>query len=167
VLSAVYELPFGSGRLVDVHSRLGKALAGGWELSGGITFQSRPPLSWGNVIYYGGPINCDPHQPNAYAFDITRFNTVSSQQLVFNIRSFSTQFNNLRRDATKNLDLAVNKRFSLTERAYFQLRFETFNTTNRVGFGVPQLTPTNSAFEQISTQANTPRRVQLGARLVW
>lgn len=167
VLSAVYELPTGPGRLLDTHSRWGNFLLGGWELSGGITFQSGPPLSWGNVIYYGGPINFSPHQPNGNSFDITRFNTVANQQLVFNIRTFNTLFGNLRRDATKNLDLSVNKKFSFTERTYFQLRFETFNTTNRVGFGAPQLTPTNATFGQITTQANTPRRVQIGARLVW
>ena len=48
------------------------------------------------------------------------------------------------------------------------MRFESFNTTNRVTFAAPaQLNPTNSAFGLISGQANSPRKIQAGARLVW
>jgi hypothetical protein len=167
VLSAVYDLPFGHGRQFNIHSRLLDAVAGGWTLSGVLTFGSGPPLSWGNVIYYGGPLHFNPHQPNGYSFDITRFNTVSSQQLADNIRTFDPYFNNLRADGTRNLDASLSKNFYFTENAYFQLRFETFNTTNSVTFAAPNLSPTNSAFGQIRAQANTPRRVQIGARIVW
>lgn len=85
---------------------------------------------------------------------MTQFNTVGAQQLSNHIRTFDTYFNNLRRDPTKNLDMSMLKRFSL-ERRYLQLRFESFNTTNRVTFSAPaQLNPTNSAFGLISSQAN-------------
>ncbi len=167
VIAAVYELPIGKGKAFDFHSRLADTMIGGWTVNTNITFQSGPPLSWGNVIYYGGPLNYNAHQPDGYAFNTTQFNTVASQQLVFNIRSFSTMFNNLRRDPTKNLDLSLLKNFHFTEQAYFQLRFESFNTTNRVGFAAPQLSPTNASFGVIGAQANTPRRIQIGARLVW
>ena len=167
VMAFVYELPIGQNKLLSLNSRLANTLLGGWTINGDITIQSGAPLAFGNVIYYGGPLNFNAHQPNGLSFDTTQFNTVSSQQLVYNIRSFDTMFSNLRRDPTKNLDLSLLKNFSITEHSYFQLRFETFNTTNRVGFGPPQLSPTNVTFGQISTQANTPRRVQIGARLVW
>ncbi len=167
VLAAVYELPFGRGRALGFHSRWANSLFGGWVVNANLTFQSGPPLSWGNVIYYGGPLNYNPHQPNGKAFDTTQFNTVSSQQLVFNIRTFNTLYNNLRADAIKNLDASLLKQFAFTETSYFQLRFETFNVTNRVEFGAPNLTPTSSTFGVIASQANTPRRVQIGARLVW
>jgi hypothetical protein len=36
-----------------------------------------------------------------------------------------------------------------------------------VTFSAPQLSPTNTAFAQISSQANNPRKIQLAARLVW
>jgi hypothetical protein len=39
--------------------------------------------------------------------------------------------------------------------------------TNRVTFGAPNTTPTNAAFGQIGTQANTPRRIETGLKLVW
>jgi hypothetical protein len=166
-LAATYEFPVGHGRRFDLGSRIGNGALGGWALNGILSLQSGPPLSWGNVIYYGGPVDFNSHQPNGDTFDVSRFDTVSSQQLEYNIRTFDTYFNNLRRDMTKNLDLSMMKRFSLGERKYLQVRFEAFNSTNRVTFGAPQLSPTNAAFGLISTQANTPRRVETGMRLVW
>jgi len=168
-LAMTYDLPVGQGKRLDPHSRLARILLAGWAINGSLSLQSGPPLSWGNdVIYYGGPLNLNPHQPNGPAFDTTQFNTISSQQLSDHIRTFDTYFNNLRRDPTKNLDMSMLKRFSLGERRYAQLRFETFNTTNRVTFSAPaQLNPTNSAFGRISSQANNPRKIQLGARVVW
>ena len=85
------------------------------------------------------------------------------------IRTFDLQFNNLRRNRTRNLDVSKLKKFVFSEngRRYPQFRVEAFNVTNRVTFGAPQLAPTNALFGQISTQANTPRRLQTGMRLVW
>jgi hypothetical protein len=167
ILAASYTLPVGRGKALNIHSRIGNAVLGGWALNGVMTLQTGSPLSWGNLIYYGGPLNLQTHQPNGPAFDITRFNTVSSQQLANNIRTLNTLFNNLRADPVKNLDMSVLKNFPIMEQKYLQIRFETFNTTNRVTFGAPGLTPTASTFGVITTQANTPRRLQVGARLVW
>jgi len=87
--------------------------------------------------------------------------------LANNIRTFSTQFGKSRADPTKNLDLSVLKKFSLGERRYLQLRFESFNVTNRVTFSAPNVTPTSASLGMITAQANTPRRSQVGARIVW
>jgi hypothetical protein len=167
LLAMSYELPAGRGKRFDLRNRIANSLVGGWALNGTLSLQSGAPIAWGNVIYSGGSLNLQTHQPNGLAFDTTRFNTVSSQQLANNIRTFNTQFNNLRADPVKNLDLSALKKFSLGERRFFQLRFETFNTTNRVAFSAPNVTPTSSTFGTITAQANTPRRVQVGARLVW
>jgi hypothetical protein len=48
-----------------------------------------------------------------------------------------------------------------------QFRLEAFNLTNRVTFGNVQTAPTNAAFGTIGAQANTPRRIESGLRLVW
>jgi hypothetical protein len=168
VLAGTYELPIGRRKRFDPHSRLGNALVGGWKLNGMLTFQIGPPLTgWGNVIYYGGPINFNTHQPDGVALDITRFERASNQQLSSNVRTFNTQYGNLRRDMTKNVDLSMSKSFSLGEPRYLQVRFETFNSTNRVTFGAPNISPTASNFAVIATQANAPRTLQLGMRLVW
>jgi len=160
-------LPIGRGRTVNLQNRVVDFLVGGWGLSGILTLQSGPTLGWGNYIYYGGPLNLNPHQPNGLAFDTTQFNTVSAQQLADNVRTFDNQFNNLRRDMTKQLDATLSKSFKFTEKRYVQFRVEAFNMTNRVTFGNPQTAPTNSAFGTIGSQANTPRRIESGLRLVW
>ena len=92
---------------------------------------------------------------------------VSGEQPADNIRTFNSQFNNLRRDRTKNLDLSLLKKFTLGERKYLQIRFESFNLTNRVTFAAPNLTPKSTTFGLITAQAKTPRRIQVGARLAW
>ena len=166
-LAATYELPVGHGRHFDVRSRIANGVLGGWGLNGVLSLQSGPPLAFGNVIYYGWPIDFQPHHPNGDSFNVAQFDQVSNQQLEYNVRTFAEYFNNLRRDMTKNLDLSMMKKFSFGERRYVQVRFEAFNATNRVTFGAPQLSPTNAAFGLITTQANTPRRVETGLRLVW
>jgi hypothetical protein len=167
VLASTYNLPIGRGRRVNIQNRVGDFLVGGWGLSGILTLQSGPTLGWGNYIYYGGPLNLNVHQPDGLAFDITRFNTITAQQLVDNIRTFDQQFNNLRRDPVKQFDATLSKSFRFAEKRYIQFRVEAFNLTNRVTFGGPQTNPTNAAFGTISSQANTPRRVESGLRLVW
>ncbi|HKE27259.1 MAG TPA: hypothetical protein VKB88_33120, partial [Bryobacteraceae bacterium] len=166
-LAMSWDLPVGHGRHWRPLSPLLNGVVGDWSVNGALSLQSGPPLSWGNVFYYGGPINFQPHDPNGPTFDTTRFVTASSLQPSDNIRYFDTMFNNLRRDPTKNLDASVLKRIGLGERRYMQLRFEFFNITNRVTFSAPQLSPTNSAFGVISSQANNPRKIQLAARVVW
>jgi hypothetical protein len=167
-LAATYELPIGHRKRLDLGSRLGNTLVGGWKLNAVLSLQSAATLStWGNVIYLGGPLHLNSHQPNGLAFDVTQFVTASSQQLADNIRAFDTQFGNLRRDTSKNVDMSLSKNFPFAEGRYLQIRIETFNTLNRVTFGSPNISPTSTAFGTISTQSNSPRAVQLGARLVW
>jgi hypothetical protein len=160
-------LPVGRGKRFDLGSRIANGILGGWSMNVMSTLQVGPPLAWGNVIYHGGDLHLNPHQADAPIFDVTRFNTVAAQQLASNIRTFGTYFNNLRRDATRNCDVSMLKRISLGESKYLQLRFEAFNVTNRVGFAAPNMAATSTAFGLITATANTPRKIQAGARIVW
>jgi hypothetical protein len=167
VNTATYRLPIGKDRLIHINSRWGNALLGGWVLNGVYTLESGAPLSWGNMIYYGGPLHLNTRQVNGPAFDITQFNTVSAQQLANNLRTFQTYFNNLRADSVNVLDASMLKEFHFTERKYFQVRFETFNTLNRPGFGTPNLSPTSSSFGLITSTVLNPRNIQVAGRMVW
>src|SRR5260370_7396973 len=124
-------------------------------------------VSWGNVMYNGGALHLNSRQVNGTAFDITQFNTVSAQQLANNIRTFQTSFNNLRADPVNVMDASLMKQFHFSDRRYFQLRFETFNTLNRPGFGAPNLTPTSSSFALLTTTVLNPRHLQPGELVVW
>jgi hypothetical protein len=162
-----YRLPIGRSRLLHINSSWANALIGGWVLNGVYTLESGPPLSWGNVIYLGGPLNLYTRQVDGLAFDTTQFNTVSAQQLASNVRTFQTYFNNLRQDPLNVLDASLMKDFHFSERKYFQVRFETFNTLNRPRFAGPNLSPTSSSFGLITSTVLKPRNVQVSGRLAW
>ena len=167
-LAMTWQVPVGHGRKLSPSNRILNAIVGDWSMNGMLTLQSGPPLSWGDVIYFGGPIQWNPHYPDGPTLDTTQFNTASNLQPQNHLRIFDTYYNNLRRDPTKNVDLSMLKKFNVGERKYLQLRFESFNTTNRVTFSAPgSLSPTSSAFSLITNQANNPRKIQVGARLVW
>ena len=118
------------------------------------------------MIYLGGDLNYDPRNIN-HTFDTTRFVTASSAQLASNLRTFPTQFNNLRVDTTNNVDLNVGKAFSIFERAKLIYRVEAFNLLNHAQFSAPNLTPTASNFGVVTAQSNLPRALQMSLRLVF
>ena len=167
VFSLNWDLPFGRGRAIGANAgRLFNALLGGWTVNAIQTTQPGPPLGWGNVIYLGGDLQLDPR--NIYrAFDVTRFNRNSAQQLANNLRTFPSQFATLRADGVNNLDLSVIKNVPLKERLRLQVRGEFFNSLNHAEFNPPNLSPTSTAFGTTTSQANLARTVQLALRIVW
>ena len=103
VINSVYQLPFGRGKRFGGGARgLLNQVIGGWMASGVYTRQSGRVMEWGNAIYLGGDLQWDPHNVNR-AFDTTRFNTQSGQQLSDNRRTFPIAFSNLRGDAIDSL----------------------------------------------------------------
>jgi hypothetical protein len=167
VLSGTYELPVGRGK--QFGSQMYRPLdfiLGGWSVAGVYTLHSGAPLAWGNLIYYGGDLHYDASNVN-HAFDTTRFNTVSSQQLSQNFRTFPSQFNNLRVDHTSNIDVTLTKTFIVLEKVKVQFRAESFNLTNTPLFAAPTLTATTSSFGTIGSQTNNPRYIQFGLRVTF
>jgi len=167
VVSASWELPFGKRKPFGsaLHPVWQKVI-GGWTVNTIYTTQPGQPLSWGNVIYYGGDLRLDPRRIDG-AFDTTRFNTNSQQQLASNVRTFPTRFANLRADGANNIDFSVIKETQIREKLRLQYRCEFFNFFNHPSFNAPELSPTNSNFGRITSQANLPRSTQMALRLVW
>ncbi|HTV08135.1 MAG TPA: TonB-dependent receptor [Candidatus Aquilonibacter sp.] len=104
--------------------------------------------------------------------------TAVCQGLAFsNDASYSMHYRSLpqtmswvRADGYNNLDASILKNFNFTERAYLQLRFETFNTLNHPVFAAPNVSSaTASNFGEVTAVASNsqPRQVQLGARIVF
>ncbi len=167
VVSGSYELPFGKRKPLATNANSWQnAIIGGWKVAAIMTIQSGPLLSWGNVLYYGGNISLDAHNPN-HAFDTTRFNTVASQQLLDNIRTFPSMFSNLQADGPRNLDLNLLKDFQIKERFRLQFRFEAYNALNHPLFAAPDLIPTDASFGKATSQANISRFTQMSLRLTW
>jgi len=167
-MSASYELPFGATKLVDFGNKWMNRGLGGWVVNSIYTWELGAPLGpWGNLIYYGGNLHLDQRGVGGTSFDTTRFNTNTQQQLTDNVRTFSTQFSNLRSDGANNIDLSLIKNTRLHDLINVQLRFESFNAFNHTEFSAPSLVATSSAFGRITSQNNLSRTVQIAARLVW
>ncbi|HEY2012941.1 MAG TPA: TonB-dependent receptor [Bryobacteraceae bacterium] len=178
VTAITYELPFGKDRLVKIQSRLVNAVAGGWVLNSVYTYQTGQPLQWtngsttspGDYVYFGAPIVLNNRQadPGVPAFNITAFDTKSADAFNYHIRTFPTMISSLRQDGINQWDPSLLKRFHFTEKTYLQLRLEFFNVLNHPVFPAPNTTASNALFGTISgAQANRPRSIQLGARVVW
>jgi hypothetical protein len=168
VVGATYLLPIGKGQLVNMSSRWANALFGGWNVNGIYVWQLGQPIYWSaDMLYTGAAIDLNPSETNGPAFNTAAFITASNQQFQYHLRTFSSTFTNLRQDGTDNLDASLLKNFNFTESKYLQLRFEVFNAFNHPSFGPPNVTPTSSAFGEITSQVNLSRQIQLGARFVF
>lgn len=167
VFSTVFEMPFGKGkRFAGAAGPLLDRVIGGWSISGALTVASGEPLNWGNLIHYGGDLRYNPRGVDD-AFDTTRFNTDTRQQLANNIRTFSSRFGNLRQDGPNNVDASIIKNVAVREGIRLQFRTEMFNAFNHAQFAMPVVNATSTSFGKITGQYNLPRTIQMALRLMW
>lgn len=170
--SGTWMLPFGEGREFNPNIKGMTYIVSGWNLTGVYSYQpDGAPLSWGDVIYLGSNLNdlrVNPHDVNG-AFDTSKFDRVSGDQPVSgdHIRTLPSQVAHARADGINSLDLSLEKSSRITERLQAQLRADFFNALNRPQFSNPNLSPTSSGFGKITSQANLPRTIQVGLRLVF
>lgn len=166
-LTAIYLLPFGKGRRFVNNSRLLDELIGGYSLTTIFQYLSGTPQSWGNVDYTGNwhDFNLNAHNYLGPTFNTSGFYTGSLQPNGNNYRTFPAMF--LRSDPTKNFDFSLLKNFTIWERLVIQPRVDAFNAFNRPQFGNQNLSPTSSAFAQVSSQLNTSRQLQGGVHIIF
>jgi len=168
VFSALYDLPVGRGKAYLANAnRVLMFVLGNWEMGGEFVYFQGAPLSWGNVIYNGQPLDYRANDANGASFNTGAFNTVSSQQLSNNFRTFPSQFNTLRIDSNNNFNVNLTKTFTIHENVKIQFRAESFNLCNRPQFDTPNLSPTSSTFGYITATTNSPRAIQLALRLTF
>jgi Carboxypeptidase regulatory-like domain/TonB dependent receptor-like, beta-barrel len=177
VISYLYELPFGKGRAFFGNaSGLLDALVGGWQFNGITTFQSGTPLTItaNNTAGLFNPLtrpNTDGRDPRLEGPVHERLNryfdtSVYSQPQAFTFGNVGPTVN-IRNDGNKNFDLSLFKQFAPTERLRVQFRVEALNAFNRPRFGSPTTLVTAAEFGVINTQANSPRQLQFGLKLLW
>jgi hypothetical protein len=73
----------------------------------------------------------------------------------------------IRSPGINNFDLSLFKSFRILEKLQAQLRFEGFNVFNRVQFGSPGLQNGTASFGVITSQLNTPRKLQIAMKLIF
>jgi hypothetical protein len=130
-------------------------------------YQAGGPILWNNndYVYFGGNMKLDPRSVDTPSFDKSVFDTGTATQFQYHIRTFSTAFSSLRSDGINDLATSLMKNFQLAERVALQFKADAFNAVNHAVFSAPNVTPTNSLFGTITSQANRPRLMQLSAKI--
>jgi hypothetical protein len=189
VLSGIWQIPFarhhGLGRRVG---RFGQAVLSGWQVQGIWQAQSGRPLELGNLFFAGDPSHLRTEIAGSTVdrvFDTSGFyfsdatvqtNGVidpakqSSDQrirLANNIRTLPSRLPGFRGQGLNLWDLSLMKNFSLNETTKVQLRGEFLNAFNHPQFNDPNLDPTSSTFGKVTSQANLPRNIQFGMKLIF
>lgn len=177
-LTGVYQLPFGHNQAFLNHtSSFVDQLVSGFTVNVIYAYLSGAPIGWGGTGSGSYPLFANGTaydsslriSPRAYtgAFDKTKFNTNPNDQpnSTYNYRTFPLFYG--RQDATNNLDASILKNFHAGEHFQIQYRFEAFNALNHTQFGTPNVSPTSGSFSTITSQANTPRVLQQGLRVVF
>jgi len=178
-----YELPFGKGKAL-LSSGAAGAILGGWRIAGIHSYASGTPMSVGGATSFSilGEIS-NPIQITTY--DGWRAPVKGSKfdpnvDLYLNASVFPTQnfatFGNATRFNPKmrnwpgyNENINLARTFNFKERAHLELRGEAFNIFNRVAFGPlgGGNTLANANFGKWQSQSNSPRRMQLVAKITW
>jgi len=178
VIMGIYELPFGRGRHFGTNwSRLTDILIGNWQVNGIATLSAGTPIgisASNNAGIFNQAIRANSvgrsgkltgavqNRLDAY-FDKTAY----TQPNAFTFGNMGPRLPDVRTDGIYSFDLSLFKDFRLTERLKVQLRGEALNAFNTPRFGGPNTTVTSSSFGAITSQANAPRQIQLGLKVLF
>jgi hypothetical protein len=182
---AVYELPFGRGKLLANNNMLLDEIVGGWQLSGTL------------VLTTGNPFTVTNSQNNTYALAGTSYpdwvpgvSTKPTNRSIsnwFNPGAFAQPQNGTFGDAPRNslygpglnvVNMSLSKTFSVPwEGVKIQIRGDAQNVFNHPSYGVPSDiglggsagpgTPYTTANVALNTVTVNGRNLQLGARITF
>ncbi len=145
-----------------------------WSTSGVFTAQDGLPE---NPVYFGTDYanSGTPNRPNVVlGQSILLPPSERTAQQWFNVNAFSNPApytfgdagrNILPTPGTEQFDLALQRRFVLTERVGLQLRLESFNLLNHPNWGIPGQYPDFGPFFGKIFATGEPRRFQFGLKL--
>ena len=183
-LTYVYELPVGQGKRYLSNGVAG-AIVGGWRISGIQSYASGLPMNIGTNApsFHIGEFSNTPHDHHLPRLDPSLLGQVPAfpgelsaaadflpDAVVNLVRQFhpaTTRISAVGLNLTKSL--GVSRIFSIKERAHLEVRGEAFNVLNRTWFGPlgGATTLGNANWGKWQAQANSPRQMQLAAKLTW
>ena len=153
-----------------------RALTRNWQLSTIYQAQSGFPFTisvFGDTANSGTVLGENPIRANYTGQPVFGPGTRTAEEW-FNPLAFSAPapytFGNTGRNTVygpgqQTLDLAIARRFKVTEGANFQLRMEAFNSLNKVNLGTPNRFVNTAQFGTITESSTPGRQVQLSARI--
>ena len=145
-----------------------------WQLSGNLTLQDGTPV---NPVYFATDFanSGTPNRPNVVlGQSISLPSSQRSADHFFNTKAFSAPapftFGNAGRDILPGpgnavIDLALHRRFVVSEGKSIEFRAESFNLLNHPNFGIPGPYPDFGPFFGKAFSAGDPRRMQFALRL--
>jgi len=171
VLSGMYELPFGRGKMIGGGmAKWADFVVGNWQINGIGSFQSGFPLVMGSIGGTRPNRIATGTEPTGSAQDkLLRWFDTSAFAVppAFTFGNSSRTTPDFRTHGTANFDLSLFKNFPIREAIRAQFRFEAFNAFNRVQFAAPNTQAGATAFGQITAQANAPRQLQVALKIIF
>jgi hypothetical protein len=176
VVDFTYELPFGRGRKLGTNwNRALDWIAGGWQVNGILSYTSGSPIALGlasgvlpdatqraNLLCYPGTSGSVHDRLNNY------FNSACFSRPATYVPGTAPRFiDTVRNPSGRGDDLSMFKNiyFSREKQRYLQLRGEAFNALNHPVFGGPNATYGSQSFGIISGTSNSPRQLQVAAKV--
>jgi hypothetical protein len=174
-VTMLYELPIGRGKTIGNNmNRVADAVMGGWQVSALMIYQNGIPIPMSAPGNGFGFAYNPPNITSGSAASISDptvgewFNTSAfSKPLPFTIGAAPRRITQLRQDGTHNTDVSLMKNFRVREPVKLQIRGDFFNLTNTPQFSAPNTSVGSSTFGQMTSQANGPRAIQLGVKLMF
>jgi hypothetical protein len=178
-LSHTYELPFGHGKKIGGNwNPVVNAFIGGWQINGIWTFDDGRPLLPG----YQGSISLPTYGPQRPNLVGTPARNTGSDWMTqyfanpdvfvapapFTIGNAPRTLPWVRTPGQRNSNLSLFKDFSLDkirEGMRLQYRIQTTNALNHPQFAGPNMSVGSSSFGTVTSQANSPRVVEMALRL--
>jgi Carboxypeptidase regulatory-like domain len=176
VVSTIYELPVGKGKLYSPSNRFVDGLIGGWSLGAIIETHTGPPLGITELTNNTNSYS-DGVRPNVVGNPSLSGNPTRAQQLAewFNTAAFAAPAPYTFGNAGKtfgvapglfSLDASLLKDFTW-ERYTLQFRVEALNFTNHANFAPPNTQQGSATFGEVTSlvAGNQARIIQLGLHL--
>jgi hypothetical protein len=183
---ASYDLPLGPGRAVNLHG-LSNAFAGGWTINGILYLSTGVPIASPLSGTPNSPINqradmiCDPSKGAPHTasnwFNINCFVQPGTENggtaNLYIPGTAPAYLDNVRTRGARNLDLSIYKAFKIAETKMLRFDVSLYNVANYAQYGYPSVPSVVGVqtqglpFGLITTNINTPRQFQFGARFIF
>jgi len=171
VSSFVYDLPFGSGKMLFTDARgFANGFASGWQISGVISGMSGAPFSPSFTTSVVGSVGGRPNVVLGQSLypaqrTLTQYFNPAAFAVPPNYTFGNAGYNQLWGPGQQNWDLSLVKNTSIHEKLTLQLRIDAFSVFNHPTFGNPASDITNTGSVGRITSAGGNRTVLIGAKL--
>ncbi len=164
----IAELPFGEGK-PWANEGIGRAILGGWTVSGIYTYRSGRPFTVRQGTNNVGPGATGlPNlvgDPNSGGESIERWFNPAAFEKVPSGTFGNAGRNILRGPDWMTFDASLQREFAISQRFAASLRWDVFNVFDRANYGLPDSNLDSRTVGVISSLAGDPRAMQFSVRL--